>query len=61
MSDKKAIAKNLYAETLKLLDQGKKLYLLQYEYKNVILEQGKNSTEAREFAGEIKSLNSDIN
>lgn len=44
----------------KLLEQGEKLRLLQTEYKNVVLEQGKNSTEARELAGEIKSLNSDI-
>ena len=43
-----------------LLEQGEKLRLLQTEYKNVVLEQGKNSTEARELAGEIKSLNSDI-
>ncbi len=43
-----------------LLEQGEKLRLLQTEYKNVVLEQGKNSTEAKELTGEIKSLNSDI-
>lgn len=43
-----------------LLERGEKLHLLQTEYKNVVLEQGKNSTEAKELAGEIKNLNSDI-
>ena len=43
-----------------LLEQGEKLKSLQTEYKNVVLVQGKNSTEAKELAGEIKSLNSDI-
>lgn len=43
-----------------LLEQGEKLRLLQTEYKNLVLGQGKNSTEAKELAGEIKNLNSDI-
>lgn len=42
------------------LEQGEKLKSLQTEYKNVVLEQGKNSTEAKELAGEIKSLNNNI-
>lgn len=43
-----------------LLEQGEKLRILQTEYKNVVLEQGKNSTKAKELAGKIKNLNSDI-
>ena len=44
----------------KLSEQGEKLKSLQTQYKNVVLEQGKNSTEAKSLASQIKSLNSDI-
>lgn len=40
--------------------QGKELSELQHQYKNVVLEQGKNSSEAKELASKIKDLNSDI-
>ena len=43
-----------------LSEQGEKLKSLQTQYKNVVLEQGKNSTEAKSLATQIKSLNSDI-
>ncbi len=43
-----------------LSEQGTKLKELQIEYKNVVLSQGKNSTEAKSLATQIKSLNSDI-
>lgn len=43
-----------------LEEQGAKLKFLQTEYKNVVLDQGKNSTEAKNLASQIKSLNSDI-
>ena len=41
-------------------EQGKKLIELQTQYKNVVLEQGKNSSEAKELAAKIKTLNGDI-
>ena len=40
--------------------QGKELSELQHQYKNVVLEQGKNSSEAKELASKIKTLNGDI-
>ena len=43
-----------------LSEQGSKLKSLQTAYKNVVLEQGKNSVEARSLAAQIKALNSDI-
>ena len=43
-----------------LSEQGTKLKELQTEYKNVVLSQGKNSSEAKSLASEIKSLNNDI-
>ncbi len=43
-----------------LSNQGEKLKSLQTEYKNVVLSQGKNSTEAKNLASQIKSLNNDI-
>ncbi len=43
-----------------LSEQGSKLKSLQTAYKNVVLEQGKNSAEARSLAAQIKALNSDI-
>ena len=39
-----------------LSEQGTKLKELQTEYKNVVLSQGKSSTEAKSLASEIKSL-----
>ena len=46
--------------TAKISEQENELKSLQTEYKNVVLEQGKNSTEAKELAGQIKNLNGDI-
>ena len=46
--------------TTKISEQENELKSLQTEYKNVVLEQGKNSTEAKELAGQIKNLNGDI-
>ncbi len=43
-----------------LSEQGNKLKSLQTQYKNVVLEQGKNSSEAKSLALKIKSLNKDI-
>ena len=43
-----------------LSEQGTKLKELQTEYKNIVLSQGKNSSEAKSLASEIKSLNNDI-
>lgn len=43
--------------TAKISEQEDELRSLQTEYKNVVLEQGKNSTEAKELAGQIKNLN----
>ena len=43
-----------------LSEQGTKLKELQKEYKNIVLSQGKSSTEAKSLASEIKSLNNDI-
>ena len=43
-----------------LSEQGTKLKELQTEYKNIVLGQGKNSSEAKSLASEIKSLNNDI-
>ncbi len=34
--------------------------MLQTQYKNVVLEQAKNSTEAKSLVNQIKPLNSDI-
>lgn len=44
----------------KIKEQGKKLSKLQTQYKNVVLEQGKNSSEAKELAAKIKTLNGAI-
>ena len=46
--------------TNEISEQGEKLNALQTQYKNVVLTQGKNSTEAKQLASEIKSLNSNI-
>ena len=43
-----------------LSEQGSKLKSLQTAYKNVVLEQGKNSAGAGRLAAQIKALNSDI-
>lgn len=43
-----------------LSEQVSKLKSLQTAYKNVVLEQGKNSSEAKSLAAQIKALNSDI-
>lgn len=43
-----------------LLEQGEKLRLLQTEYKNLVLGQGKNRAETRVLAVEIKNLDCDI-
>ena len=43
-----------------LKEQDKKLSELQTQYKNVVLEQGKNSSKAEELASKIKALNNDI-
>ena len=43
-----------------LSEQGTRLKELQTEYKNVVLSQGKNSSEAKSLASEIKNLNNDI-
>ncbi len=43
-----------------LSEQGERLKSLQTQYKNVVISQGKNSTEAKSLASEIKSLNGEI-
>ena len=43
-----------------LSEQGTKLKELQTEYKNIVLGQGRNSSEAKSLASEIKNLNNDI-
>ena len=46
--------------TSKISEQEDELKALQIQYKNVVLEQGKNSCEAKEIASQIKDLNGDI-